>query len=205
MLVECGLVRVTAGRAECTFRPSLGRIAALASPPGLVDLYARLHGPGAAAAAVEVLAGLCDPDNVAALPDLIGGEKIDPDDPASLAAVIVGAIPADELVILARHLLQHGMVGRARPGGAERAAQGRYSDTFNAGEYIAAARVHIGLSGEEAEALSMTELQQLLEMKFPPEQKTGGQDVPTAEEYEAGMRAFEELRARRAAGRADHG
>ena len=97
------------------------------------------------------------------------------------------------------------MVGKARPGASTKAAQGDYSQTFEAAEYIAAARVHLGMTLAEAEALSMTEFQQLLEMKFPDQKQPGALDVPTREEYEAGMRAFEELKARRAAGKADHG
>lgn len=201
MQVECGLVRVTAGDGtEATFRPSLGRIAALASPEALVELFARLHGPGAEAAAADVLIGLCDPDDAPALQALIGEPEATP---AGLRWT-AGAMPGPERVILARHLLQHGMVGKARPGAQEKAEQGRYSARFDAGEYIAAARVHLGLSAAEAEALSMTEFAQLFAMKFP-DQKGGARDVPTREEYAAGMRAFEELKARRAAGKADHG
>lgn len=207
MQVECGLVRVTAGDGtEATFRPSLGRIAALASPEALVELYVRLHGPSAEAAAADVLIGLCDPDDLDALPALIGGEKVNPADPTGPALEsYAGAMPAAERVIIARHLLQHGMVGKASPGSQDKAEHGRYSARFDAGEYIAAARVHLGMSAAEAEALSMTEFAQLFAMKFPDQKAAGARDVPTREEYAAGMRAFEELKARRAAGKADHG
>ena len=202
MLPECGLVRVTAGDGtEACFRPSLGRIAALASPPGLVELFARLHGPSAEAAAADVLAGLCDPEHLEALPALIG-------EPAGTDAGVRwegGAIPPPERVILARHLLQHGMVGKARPGAAGKAEQGHYAKAFDAAEYIAAARVHLGLSSADAEALSMTEFQQMFEMKFPDQRGGGRRNVPTREEYDAGMRAFDELRKRREAGKRDDG
>lgn len=200
MLVECGLVRITAGDgAEATFRPALGRIAALASPEGLVELYGALHGPKPEAAASDVLAGLCDPEDLEALPALIGGEKVDPKDPTGPALeTYAGAVPAAERVLLARHLLEHGMVGRARPGGDGRSAQGAYSQQFNAAEYIAAARAHLGLSAADAEALSMTELQRLFEMKFP--EADASKDVPTREQYEAGMKAYEELQARQRTG-----
>ena len=202
MLVECGLVRVTAGDGtEATFRPSLGRIAALASPPALVELYARLHGPQAEAAAADVLAGLCDPEDLGALPALIGEPQ-----PAPAGVMWTdGAMPGPERVLIARHLMQHGMCGKAKPGGEQPAERGRYSATFDAAEYIATARVHLGMSAAYAEALSMTELQQLLDIKFPPKDRPGYVDVPTREEYEAGMAAFAELKARRAAGKADHG
>jgi hypothetical protein len=85
--------------------------------------------------------------------------------------------------------MQHGIVGTARPGSG---GEGRYSPTFDASEYVTAARVHLGLSSEDAEALSMTEFQQLFEAKFP--RKGGAKDLPSAEEYEASMKAFEESR-----------
>ncbi len=204
MLVECGLVRVTAGDgAEFTFAPSFGRLAALASPEGLVELYASLHGPKAEAAAADVLAGLCDPACTESLPALIG----EPEDHPQGIQWTGGAMPPHERVIIARHLMQHGMVGKARPGAKGAAKAGQYADRFDVAEYVAAARVHLGMSAADAEALSMTEFQAMLEMKFPDVAggRSGGRDVPTAEEYAAGMKAFEELKARRAAGKADHG
>lgn len=212
MLVECGLVRVTAGDGtEVTFRPSFGRLAALASPEGLVELYARLHGPHAEAAAADVLAGLCDPEDREALPALIFApagalrplsEVFGSEPPAATVPM-----PPGVRVIIARHLLQHGMVGKARPDAKGAAKAGQYAQRFNVAEYVAAARVHLGMSAADAEALSMTEFQTMLEMKFPEHAggKRGALDVPTAEEYAAGMKAFEELKARRAAGKADHG
>ena len=107
MLVECGLVRVTAGDgAEFTFAPSFGRLAALASPEGLVELYASLHGPKAEAAAADVLAGLCDPACTESLPALIG----EPEDHPQGIQWTGGAMPPHERVIIARHLMQHGKV-----------------------------------------------------------------------------------------------
>lgn len=183
MLVECGFVRAQAeDGTEYTFRPSLGRIAALGTPQQIVALYAGLHGERAASEARYILAALCDQDDAT---PLIGwlDERLG-DHP--------GLMPPAEQIIIARHLMQHGIVGTARPGGAGPDG-GRYSERFEASEYISAARVHLGLSSADAEALSMTELQQMLAMKFPD----AGQrrrDVPTREEYEAQMAAIMEAR-----------
>jgi hypothetical protein len=217
VLVECGLLRVevsggteaTTYRATC--RPSFGRIAALGSPEQIVAMYVALHGPQAEAAAADVLAGLCDPEDLEALPALIGELEPAPVPaagstwaPYAAARLTGGAMPGEERVILARHLMQHGIVGKAKPNAKDHAERGKFSARFDASEYIAAARVHLGMSADDAQALSMTEFQQLMEAKFP-ERGAGALDVPTREEYEAGMRAFEELRQRRAAGKADHG
>lgn len=195
MLVECGFVRATAGDGtEWTFQPSLARIAALGDPHQVVALYARLFGPDAQAAATDVLAGLCDQDDPT---PLIGGIEIDAEDPEAPARPIVGMMPPGEQIIIARHLMQHGMVGIAKPGGTG-AAEGGYTDRFDASEFIAAARVHLGLSSADAEALSMTELQRMLEMKFPtPDNYAGRGYAPTADEYDAAMAHFDAMEAAR--------
>jgi hypothetical protein len=187
VLVECGFVRATVsdGR-QFSFTPSLARIAALGSPQDIVATYAALHGPQAADEAAYVLAGLCDQDDPT---PLIGWRDEQGWQP--------GAMPASEQVIIARHLLQHGIVGKAKP--AE-SSSGRYSNRFDASEYIAMARVHLGLSTADAEALSMTELHTLFEMKFPGK-GAGGRDVPTREEYDAQMAAMKAIRDAKEKGR----
>ncbi len=178
MLVECGFVRAAApdGR-EFTFTPSLGRISTLGAPHEIVTLYASLHGPNATKEAAYVLACLCDQEDPTPLVgwhDESGWHE--------------GMMPPGEQVILARHLMQHGIVGKARPdkGG------GQYCDRFDASEYISAARVHLGLSSQDAENLSMTEFQLMFEMKFPQSGGEKQRDVPTREEYEATMAALKE-------------
>ena len=168
MLVECGFTRAYMPEGqEFTFTPSLVRIAALGSPAEIVRLYAELHGPLAEIEAGYVLACLCDQDDPTPLIGWIDSDGLrNP-----------GTMPAAEQVIIARHLMQHGIVGKAKPG---RAGSGQYAPEFHAAEYVAAARVHLGLSTADAEALSMTEFQTAFEMKFP---EAKASDVPSREEY----------------------
>ena len=173
MLVECGFVRAVApDGAEYTFTPSLARIATLGDPQGIVKLYADLHGPRAAWEAGYVLACLCDQDDPAPLIGWIDGDGLrNP-----------GAMPEDEQVVIARHLMHHGIVGRAKPA----KGNGKFSDRFDAAEYIAAARVHLGLSSVDAEGLSMTEFQTMLAMKYPEAQE---KQIPSRDEYDKAMKA----------------
>lgn len=178
MLVECGFTRATTSDgAEWTFTPSFARIAGLGSPHEIVALYAGLHGQNAAQDAAYVLACLCDQEDP--LP-LIGWRDEAGQHP--------GAMPEAEQVIIARHLMQHGICGQARPGqgAGDGNGDGKFSDRFDAAEYVAAARVHLGLSSADADALSMTEFQTMVAMKFP---QAGGKkrDVPSRAEYEATM------------------
>jgi hypothetical protein len=175
MLVECGHVRATASDgSEWSFTPSFGRIASLGNPGGIVGLYAALHGPRADREASYVLACLCEQEDPT---PLVGWH----DEKGHHA----GMMPPVEQILIARHLMQHGIVGKARPGAK---GGGDYSQTFDASEYVSAARVHLGLSSADAEALSMTEFQTMLEMKFPELAKSP--DIPTREEYEAALVAL---------------
>lgn len=174
MLIECGftLAQMPDG-SEFTFTPSLGRIAALGSPSGIVRVYADLHGPQASRTAGYVLAVLCDQDDPTPLIGWYDAHGWHP-----------GVMPAAEQIILARHLMQHGIIGKAKPG----KGGGQYAQEFHAAEYIAAARVHLGLSSADAEALSMTEFQTAFKMKFP-EQKA--RELPSREEYRELMAKIE--------------
>ncbi len=183
MLVECGFTSAaTEDGQEFTFRPSFGRIASLGDPHEIVSLYAALHGPRAEAEAAYVLACLCDQEDPT---PLIGGVKTFPKEPGRQDEIILPAMSASEMVLIARHLMKHGIVGTAKPGTQD----GKYSDSFNASEYVSAARVHLGLSSADAEALSMTEFQRMLHMKFPDAKAT--KDAPTREEYEAALKHYE--------------
>lgn len=177
MLVECGFATATTSEGvEYSFTPSLGRIAALGTPQEIVKLYAGLHGPSAAKDAAYVLASLCDQEDPTPLVGWIDEE-----------GAHAGLMPESEQIIIARHLMQHGIAGKAKPSNK---GDGKYSDKFEAAEYIAAARVHLGLSSADAEALSMTEFQMMFEMKFPSK-ADGKRDVPTKDEYLASLKAIE--------------
>lgn len=190
MLVEHGFVRAEAADGRTwAFAPSLGRVATLASPAGIVDLFAELHGPRAAEVAGEVLAAFADeaPD----LHDLIGWRGED--------GWHDGLMPPAERVILAQHLMQHAVSGRPDPKAA-RSEGGDYARTFDAAEFIALARAHLGVTAAEAEAMSMTELQALMKAKYPPE-KTGARPTPISREaYRAGMARARAMREARRAG-----
>lgn len=177
MLPECGFTRAaTPDGAEFTFAPSFVRIASLGHPHEIVSIYADLFGVRAAEAARYVLTCLCEQDDV--IP-LVGGIELDPDE-REAPLVHAGAMPEGEQILIAQHLMRHGIAGRSTPGGG---GGGEYSATFDVAEYVSIARVHLGLSSADAEALSMSEFHDLMRLKFPDPK----QEVPDADEYEATM------------------
>src|SRR5688572_1775231 len=144
MLVECGFVRATASDgSEWTFAPSFGRIATLGTPQEIVQAFADLHGARAVETAAYVMVTLCEQEDPLPLVGWLDEER----NPHP------GLMPPAEQVLIARHLMQHGIIGKATPGKGD----GKYSDRFDASEFVSAARVHLGLSSQDAEALSMTE------------------------------------------------
>lgn len=179
MLAEHGLSRavMTDGR-EFTFRPTFGRIAALGRPGQIVDIFRGLLGPRALLDARYVLAILCDQEDVTLLIGWLDLEK----------GWQPGAMPASEQICLAAHLLRHGIVGAASVD-SRGAGSVKPAVEFQVGEYVAAARVHLGMSASDAEELSMSEFQALFEMKFPDPNKKK-RDVPTRKEYRAAMAAM---------------
>lgn len=186
MLVECGFTRAQApDGSEWTFRPSLGRIAALGSPREIVSTFAELHGARAGEAAAYVLAVLCDQEDVT---PLVGWAEVVGKGDARRLVRHPGAMPEPEQITIARHLMQHGICGKARPGGG--GGGGGYAQEFHAAEHIAAAVAHLGVSHDEAAAMSMTQLQLAFEAKFPD--LKAKRDVPTADEYAAFVKMMEE-------------
>lgn len=172
MLVECGFVRVTLGDgSEYTFTPSFKKIASLGNPAEIVGLFVDLHGKRAVQAARYILNVLCDQEDPT---PAVGWLSLEDGEWKS------GAIPEDELLILAAHLMTHGIAGKAKPDA--KADDGKYAAEFNAAEYVSAARVHLGLSSADAEGLSMTEFQMMLQMRFP-ESSEQTRNVPSREEY----------------------
>lgn len=170
ILTEIGQVGVTTedGR-EYTLHPSFFNIASIGSPEEIVSTYADLHGADAVNAARVVI--LCCGGDL----ELVGAYR----EP--------GLMPDSEQIIIARHLMQHGIVGRVKKSGGS----GKYSPRFDAAEYILAAQAHFGMTRADAGELTMTEFSMLLDMKFP-EQKQ--HEKPTQEDYRALERAIEEKR-----------
>ncbi|WP_409247831.1 DUF6246 family protein [Enterobacter hormaechei] len=90
-----------------------------------------------------------------------------------------GQIPKNDIIVLAQHLMQHGVVGKAKVRQLQRHETGARTNEFKAFDYISAARTHFGMIREEASQLTMTEFQMLLSAKYP-EQKGF-----TRDEYDA--------------------
>jgi hypothetical protein len=90
-----------------------------------------------------------------------------------------GQMPKNDIIVLAQHLMQHGVVGKAKVRQLQRHETGERTTEFKAFDYISAARSHFGMNRAEASQLTMTEFQMLLAAKYPDQKGF------TREEYDS--------------------
>lgn len=110
-------------------------------------------------------------------------------------AFVPGLASPDELLIIARHLMLHGVVGA----GEKKAGSGPASEEFDAGQYAALAIAHLGMSEADAWHMTMTTLEAALRAKFPDAGKSAAPTAgpPSKAEHEATMAWFERIDAKR--------
>jgi hypothetical protein len=84
-----------------------------------------------------------------------------------------------EILLIAQSLITHGIIGKAKVRQLQRHESSAGTSEFSAFEYISAARNHFGISRQEAEQLTMTEFQHMLNAKYPDQKGF------TREEYDA--------------------
>lgn len=104
-----------------------------------------------------------------------------------------GLMPVHNMVVVAQSLMMHGIIGRAKIRRLQRHDTNATTNEFIASDYVIAARNHFGMRRSDAEQLTMTEFQLMLNAKYP-EQKGF-----TREEYDAEADKFFERRKRRIA------
>ncbi len=177
---------------EFVLSPTFMHIDRIGDPHEIVETFAMLHSLSAAVAirtAMLVITCCSDDD----LTDLIGyyDEKLNR---------VAGAMPASEMVIIAMHLMKHGIVGKATGGDGG----GEYSPTFDASEYMDAAVIHFGMTQREAWALTMTQFSRMLDMKFPAIKELQKTEITPAK-YDQAVADYEVMKAKRLAKAAANG
>ncbi|EHC1064012.1 hypothetical protein JY216_002308 [Salmonella enterica subsp. enterica serovar Chomedey] len=194
---EIGISDSREGGADYLLRPSFEAMSRLGSPDEIVQTFAILHGSEAAeliaklggniplwmtptlhriyesvlTSAMHVLQACCDDD----LTPLIGEWK-------GWRRYIVyrpGQMPKHDIIILAQHLLQHGVYGKAKVRKLQRHETNETTAEFRVVDYIVAAQTHFGMSAADAAQLTMTKFQMLLAAKYPDQKGF------TKEEYDA--------------------
>lgn len=191
-LTEIGEMRISLSDRSFFFKPSFRAMNEIGTPKEIVEVYARLNGIDYVAplqhveylpfgaqmqvmktiskpvygrhvlsAAYIVMQSCCEDD----VSVLIGGWK-----PTQRGVRYVpGIMPVSDIIIIARNLMQHGIIGKSPLKVPERLEeQGKKTtNEFHASQYIISARTHFDMTREEAESLSMTEFQMMIKNKYP--------------------------------------
>jgi hypothetical protein len=88
----------------------------------------------------------------------------------------------NDIIVLAQHLMQHGVVGKARCASLQRHETGETTNEFKAFDYISAARSHFGMNRAEAAAVNDDRVSDAAGAKYPDQKGF------TREEYDSGCR-----------------
>lgn len=191
-LTEIGEMRISLSDRSFFFKPSFRAMNEIGTPKEIVEVYAKLNGidyiaplqhveylPFGAqmqvmktiskpvygrhvlSAAYIVMQSCCEDD----ISVLIGGWKPTPRG----VRYVPGIMPVSDIIIIARNLMQHGIIGKSPLKVPERLeGQGKKTtNEFHASQYIISARTHFDMTRDEAENLSMTEFQMMIKNKYP--------------------------------------
>lgn len=191
-LTEIGEMRISLSDRSFFFKPSFRAMNEIGTPKEIVEIYARLNGIDYVAplqhveylpfgaqmqvmktiskpvygrhvlsAAYIVMQSCCEDD----ISVLIGGWKPTPRG----VRYVPGIMPVSDIIIIARNLMQHGIIGKSPLKVPERLEeQGKKTtNEFHASQYIISARTHFDMTRGEAENLSMTEFQMMIKNKYP--------------------------------------
>lgn len=191
-LTEIGEMRISLSDRSFFFKPSFRAMNEIGTPKEIVEVYAKLNGIDYVAplqhveclpfgaqmqvmktiskpvygrhvlsAAYIVMQSCCEDD----VSVLIGGWKPTPRG----VRYVPGIMPVSDIIIIARNLMQHGVIGKSPLKVPERLEeQGKKTtNEFHASQYIISARTHFDMTRDEAENLSMTEFQMMIKNKYP--------------------------------------
>lgn len=171
-IVSIGEIGVSVGERDYLFRPSLAAMDSLGSPAEIVEKFSILHEPPkinpiwpvqsyrtwereVAATAYDVLSA-CSDEDVTPLLGHMG---------TRWGSFVLGAMPPQDMVNLARSLMRHGVIG-LKPEGLPAKPVKEYTAEFNAREFVSQAIAHLGMSTVEAWNLTMTEFSGAMQSKF---------------------------------------
>lgn len=189
-ITEIGEMLISDSTRDYFFRPSFAAMTRIGNPAEIVEAYATLNGYEVAqviamaqhaygkipewliktlrkpvygrkilSAAMHVMQACCDDD----ITSLVGEWR-----PGKRGIVYrAGGVSVGEIILIAHTLIEHGVMGKAKVRKPQRSETNSYVNEFRAVEYINAARIHFGISRDEAERLTMTEFQLMINAKYP--------------------------------------
>lgn len=190
-LIDIGEVVISDARAggkDYLLRPSFEAMNRIGTPAEIVQAYATIHGqefsmltdlysraPAMAkewllpslnratekllSTCMHVLQACCEDDLKPVIGEWKGWNKY--------VVYRPGEMPKSDIIILAQHLMQHGIIGKAKIRKLQRHESAETTNEFRSVDYIVAAQTHFAINEQEASRLTMTKFQMLLAAKYP--------------------------------------
>lgn len=207
ILADIGEIGIHKGGAVYKLRPSLYAISKLGAPAEIVRLFADLHVERTDkrgqteqfALALGVLHACADSDEWAE--EIIGTYTPSQQEWGKAWRPGVyrpGAVNAAHVLVMARSLMVHGVIGdvEALPRNAD--DEQNYSAEFVPRDYVAMAVAHLGMGEVEAWRMTMTSLALALRSKYPPSAtQSPGRNAPSSDEHDDAMAWADQLDAMR--------
>lgn len=206
--IEIGEVAISdsaEGGKDYLLRPSFEAMMSIGSPEEIVQVYAIIHGSEFSKiisdcsdvmgkvpewlspvmrrssdrmlfASMHVLQACCSEDLAPMIGEWEGWSRY--------VVYRPGSMSKNDIIVIAQHLMQHGISGKAKIRRLQRHESNETTTGFQAFEYISAARVHFGMPRAEASQLTMTEFQLLLASKYPDQKGFTREEYDTiADQY----------------------
>lgn len=181
ILTDVGEVGIHVGERVHVLRPSLYAMSQLGAPREIVELFASVMGESPALVDALGVLYACAKDD---LSDVLGAWEGEGDQ----SRFVPGLVEPDAIVLLARCLLKHGVIGALPELPRKADEEPEYLQEFDARQHVAIAMAHLGLSEGEAWQMTMTGLVAALRAKFPPQESDApGARAPSKAEMEEAL------------------
>ena len=207
ILVEVGEIGVCVGDKQHVLRPSLYAMTKIGDPKYIVEVFATVMSEVQSEGAKQVQFGYaydvvtaCCEDDITEVFGYFNASEEYQIGMQPMDGYVPGLASTGEILILARALLTHGVVGGLPelPKNAEEEDERNYSPEFLARDHVSNAIAHLGMSEKDAWNCTMTSLVGALRSKFPPNAKNApGMKAPTKGEHEQTMEWFDAIEKKR--------
>lgn len=179
VITDIGQFAIHTNDATFIFTPSFLNMTKIGTPSEIVKTFSILFGVEDSVSEQffidsvdRVLTACCETDCSVITGYLDGNEN---------RLVTVDGLTIQDRVILAQHLLKHGLIGDLQP--KKKSDDADYSDEFHARKFVYMAVAHLGMSDTDAWNMSMTAFQEAMEAKFP----TNDKEIISQDDYDSAM------------------
>ena len=161
------------------FIPSFFNMTKIGNPEEIVEIFSTIFGEinnsnfkQVMQYADEILEACCETDCSVITGYIKGEDKL---------INVESVIPVEDKLVLAQHLLKHGLIGEIPPKKTNDDTD--YSNEFHAKKFVYLAVAHLGMRESDAWNMSMTAFQEAMEAKFPSPKN----DIVSQDDYDAAM------------------